>query len=179
LGPKTEGGDNWDITNRVKSILETRGYKVVLTKNSAEENPDLPARVALANGSNARAFVSIHSNSDGGTGPIGIIYCQHSGVLNDGQVNYADDSACPQSGLTEQSKTLSHNILNNIKTNLGLSPERFWGGDLGVLTNLKMPAALIEMFAHDQQSDLDKINGKEDTLAKSIADGIIQSMNGK
>lgn len=181
LGPKTEGGNNWDMVNRVKAILEVKGYKVALTKNSAADNPSLPQRVATANGLNGTIFVSLHSNSGGGSGPVGIVYCRHPDIIdNDGTVQYKDDNTCPSSDLTSRSKTISHNIVNSIKnSSLGLSHTTFWGSDLGVLNGLKMPGALIEMFFHDSQSDLNKVTGKEDILAQSIADGIMQTMGGK
>lgn len=172
IGDKTEAGNNFDIAVKTKNILEGKGVKVVITKANAEADPTLPERVSMANASNASVFVSLHSNSSGGPGPIGIVYC--AGPAN-GQVDYqAASCATTQVGL--QSRQLSKNIVNNITSTLGLSNARFWGGDLGVLTGLKMPATLIEMFAHDQQSDINKVSGKEDQLANAIASGILSSL---
>lgn len=175
-GVSFEGDHNWKIATKVKTLLEKKGLKVVMSKNTIEEDPSLPERVKKANQSNAGVMVSIHSNSDGGPGPIGIIYCKHSGVKSDGNVNYADTPSCPNSPNTTKSIAVGQMITPEIVTNLGLGSARFWGGDPGVLDGLNMPGMIIEMFAHDQESDLSKIDGKDDALAQSIADGIASFM---
>ena len=169
-GINNEGDHNWLIATKVKQNLQNQGYNVLLTKDSARADPALPERVQFANSKNAALFVSLHSNSNGGPGPIGIIYCPGPA---DGKVNYNLDS-CANDANAKHGRDISRSIVGRIVSNLGLSNPRYWGGDLGVLGGLKMPGALIEMFAHDQTSDLDKINGKEDALAKSISDGITQ-----
>lgn len=173
LGSKTEGGDNFDIAIRVKKILESRGVSVLMTKNDAVSNPTNESRVNFANSSNVSLFVSLHSNSDGGPGPIGIVYC--SGIPGNNSTDYKDDS-CAVGQLGQQSRQLAKNIVNNIVSTLGLNAGRFMGGELGVLKGLKMPGAVIEMFAHDVQSDVDKESGKEDQLANTIANGILASL---
>jgi N-acetylmuramoyl-L-alanine amidase len=175
-GVSFEGDHNWNIATKVKALLEKKGLKVVMSKNTVEEDPDLPERMRKANQSNAGVTVSIHSNSDGGPGPIGIIYCKHSGVVSDNKVNYADTSSCPSSPNTTKSVALAKAVTSKIITNIGLGNARFWGGDPGVLDGLNMPGIIIEMFAHDQESDLSKIDGKDDALAQSIADGIASFM---
>lgn len=172
IGDKTEAGNNFDIAMRVKNIIESKGIKVVMTKADVAANPTLPDRVKVANASNASVFVSLHSNAQGGVGPIGIVYC--AGPAN-GKVDYQPDS-CAATQIGQQSRQLSKNIVNNITSSLGLTNPRFWGGDLGALTGLRMPGTLVEMFAHDQQSDIAKVSGKEDQLANAIASGIMSSL---
>ncbi len=73
-----ERDSNLDMAQRVRTILEARGARVVLTRDT-EALPDgvpaeatgatanfieLQARVAIANAARADAFVSIHSNSN-------------------------------------------------------------------------------------------------------------------
>jgi N-acetylmuramoyl-L-alanine amidase len=175
-GVSFEGDHNWNIAVKVKALLEKRGLKVVMSKNAVDPDPPLEDRVKIINQSGAGVMVSIHSNSDGGPGPIGIVYCKHSGVANDGDVNYADSGRCPSSPNTEKSVALAKTIISSVSTNIGLGGARYWGGDPGVLTNLNMPGAIIEMFAHDVESDLSKVDGKDDVLAESIANGIASFM---
>tara|TARA_Y100001970_G_scaffold286901_1_gene410225 strand:- start:13018 stop:14124 length:1107 start_codon:yes stop_codon:yes gene_type:complete len=54
-----------DVSKRVAYILSSRGVIVQLTRNK-EIDLDLPSRVAIANRSNANAFVSIHANASRG-----------------------------------------------------------------------------------------------------------------
>ena len=51
-----------EISLQVARILESKGVKVRLTRNS-EVDLDLPPRVAIANRLRANAFVSIHANA--------------------------------------------------------------------------------------------------------------------
>ncbi|MFA5158260.1 MAG: N-acetylmuramoyl-L-alanine amidase [Patescibacteria group bacterium] len=168
-GVNNEGDHNWLIATKVKSNLQAAGYEVAFTKDTAASNPDLPVRVNTANASGAAFLISLHSNAKGGVGPIGIVYCDEAA---DGKVNYEDDE-CANNANTKHGRDMSHAVVGNLVANLGLTNPRYWGGDLGMLTGLQMPAMLVEMFAHDQESDLAKIDGKSDILAKSISDGII------
>lgn len=168
-GVSNEGDHNWLIANKVKANLETAGFEVVFTKDSADSNPALPQRVSRANASGAAFLISFHSNAKGGVGPIGIVYCDGP---SDGEVNYKPDT-CANDEISRHGRDMSHAVVRNIVSNLGLTNPRYWGGDLGALTGLNMPSMLVEMFAHDQVSDLEKIDGKADLLAKSISDGIL------
>jgi N-acetylmuramoyl-L-alanine amidase len=51
-----------DVARRTKSLLESAGFKVVLTR-SADTYVDLAQRAAIANASRADLFVSIHFNA--------------------------------------------------------------------------------------------------------------------
>lgn len=168
-----EGDHNWLIANKVKKNLEVAGFNVLLTKNSVTENPTLSQRSQFANQRGAAVYISLHSNASGGPGSMSIIYC--SGIAGDGSPNYKPDS-CAADANAKHGRDIGHAILSNIKTNFGLAPQDFWGGELGTLTGLQMPGVLIEMFAHDEMGDIQKVNGKSDLMAKSISDGILSIM---
>ena len=51
-----------DVSLQLARLLQARGVDVVLTRTS-EVDVDLPPRVALANASEADAFVSVHANA--------------------------------------------------------------------------------------------------------------------
>ena len=59
---------NWKIAQACKSKLESLGYFDVVLTRSENECPGLTERVHRAVNAGARAFVSIHINSGGGTG---------------------------------------------------------------------------------------------------------------
>ena len=54
---------NLDIAQRVKRILEAKGFKVVMTRNSDKFIP-LPKRAQIANDAKADLFVSFHVNAN-------------------------------------------------------------------------------------------------------------------
>lgn len=168
--------NNFLVAQKVKTILEGKGAKVALTKQNVNDNPVLAARSSLANSLGAGTFVSIHSNSGGGSGPIGILSCNHPEVAENNEPDYLSDSQCPQLDLTNRSKTLSRDIVENIKSAYGSPSAVYWGSDLGVLKGLTMPAVLVEMFYHDNSSDLAKYNADKDKMAQAIANGILKFM---
>ena len=187
----TEGGHNFLVAKEVQRVLESRGYTVILTRDDIRKDclgntypvgvaipesrvkEDFLCRKGKAINNNAAAFVSIHSNAGGGSGPLGIVACQHPGVKEDGDINYASDTQCPPGTLTSQSKDLSHKITDAIAQHFGFSTKQYWGGDPGVLEGLFMPATLVEIFFHDNRNDLAKANGKDRDMGEAIAQGIM------
>ncbi len=177
-GIDNEGDHAWNIANKVKKILEGKGISVGMTKSSAVEDKSLPERVKFANMSNASMFLSIHSDSGGGSGPTGIVWCKHSGIIDgNNKVDYASFSSCQSKDNLVQSQNIAKNIAEKIQSSFHFNGRtKYIAGDLGVLEGLKMPGALIEMFFHDNNNDLNKADGKDDQMAQAIADGIMQSM---
>ncbi len=70
-GGKVEDLYNWDIAQHCKKRLEEYGVRVVLTKNSAEQNPSFDSRVKGAARNGSVAFISIHNNSNSKTSAKG------------------------------------------------------------------------------------------------------------
>src|SRR3954470_20622016 len=60
-----------DVAQRLKRILQTQGYRVVMTRDSDVFIP-LPTRVAIANSNRGANFVSIHFNCASRVGANGI-----------------------------------------------------------------------------------------------------------
>lgn len=57
----TERKQVWDVSQKVKTILETNGYKVIVTKKSETDDLTLKQRAIIANEANAAIAVSIHN----------------------------------------------------------------------------------------------------------------------
>lgn len=174
VGPKTEGGNNFDVARRVVNILKGKGLSASLTRASTTDaaGPSLSDRVRFANEHNARLFVSIHSNASGGTYTMGLVYCP---LASDGKVNFAPVSCASKTPNGQASTKLAQNIIDNISSTFGFPP-RIDGADPGVLNGLRMPAALIEMFFHDHAASVEKVKGREEEMAQAIANGIISSL---
>ena len=60
-----EGTQNFKLAARLKACLEARGFTVLLTRNSIEDDPSLEERGRLAGESHADLFLSLHSNAPG------------------------------------------------------------------------------------------------------------------
>lgn len=60
-----------DVSQRLKTILENAGYKVIMTRNSDVFVP-LPTRVAIANAYHNAVFICVHFNSATRSGANGI-----------------------------------------------------------------------------------------------------------
>jgi N-acetylmuramoyl-L-alanine amidase len=59
----SEHAYNWDVTNRLKKILEGRGAKVVLTRtNDTGVGPCINERAAIGNRAKADAALSVHAD---------------------------------------------------------------------------------------------------------------------
>jgi N-acetylmuramoyl-L-alanine amidase len=144
VGRLNEGICTRDIGERVKSILESRGEKIVYCRVDESYN-DLSYRVSLANESGAALFVEIHLNAGGGHGVE--IYTYGAKEIPEARA-----------------------VLNNIValgfTNRGIKD----GSHLYVIRNTNMPAMLIECCFVDSEEDYNLYNA--DKIALAIANGL-------
>ncbi len=62
-----EGTRNFVLANLLKKSLEDKGFEVLLTRESIEDNPSLEERGKLAGERGALLFISLHSNAPGGS----------------------------------------------------------------------------------------------------------------
>lgn len=69
-GATGERQNMWETAQIIKSKLEAAGYKVVLTKNSADDTAGFVNKVKIANNSGAALAVSLHYD---GTGTFGVL----------------------------------------------------------------------------------------------------------
>lgn len=60
-----EGTQNFILAGYLKAALEEKGFAVLLTRNSIEDDPSLEERGKLAGDNKAILFLSIHSNAPG------------------------------------------------------------------------------------------------------------------
>ena len=60
-----EGTQNFKLACFLKVALESKGFSVLLTRNSIEEDPSLEERGKLAGDHHATLFLSLHSNAPG------------------------------------------------------------------------------------------------------------------
>ena len=122
------------IAEYLKSILEAKGAKVILTRTTdvdvygphASGVDELQARVNVANGNQADAFISIHINSFSNPNVGGIA------------TYYFDGS--------DQSKKLASSVQEQIAEHSGFNGDRgIQPGNLYVLRHSLMPSILVEL----------------------------------
>ena len=122
------------IAEYLKSILEAKGAKVILTRTTdvdvygphASGVDELQARVNVANGNQADAFISIHINSFSNPNVGGIA------------TYYFDGS--------DQSKKLASSVQEQIAEHSGFNGDRgIQPGNLYVLRHALMPSILVEL----------------------------------
>ena len=90
--------DVWDVSQKVKTKLEQAGYKVVLTKNSAEDSVGLKKRAEIANNAGAAIAVSIHNDYGQNFNQWGEVYVQKVGLYRgDPKVEFKDAEVAEKS----------------------------------------------------------------------------------
>lgn len=155
---------NLAITLKVRDILTTQGIKVVMTRTTNtdldpsvtwELNTDLLNRAAIANSSNASAFVSIHANAltDNNDNPITSI----SGVLGtyfDRNVGYAASYYTKSGGYTFDpqaeanaplSLALANSVAQGVAAQTGQIQRPTESHNYVVLDHSEVPSTLVEV----------------------------------
>lgn len=142
-----------DISQRVASILKSKGYKVALSRDD-DTYLGLQERCDFTEAENPEIFVSIHVNSAVATEPYGIethYYHEHS---------------------KELAEIIQDHLVKDISTkDRGILKSKFY-----VINHTDVPAVLVEtgfLSNADERAELITEKRKQDT-AKSIADGIIE-----
>ena len=147
------------ICSKLKIMLESQGYQVVLTRED-DSRLSKEERVSAANESGADLLVSVHSN-----------YSENDGSLS-GAVS------CYQEG-DRKSRTLAENIQAQLIEETGAADGGYLAGDYTILNDTEMPAVLIQpgyLSNADEAASLADDSYQNDT-AKGIAYGIIASLD--
>ena len=154
-----------DVSLQVARLLQARGVMVLLTRTS-DVDLDLPPRVALANGSDADAFVSIHANalSMGRPDVNGIESFFFAGGANAGRSRQLADA------VQRQMVAISPGTPDR-----GVKPGRFF-----VIRRTTMPATLVEMGFVTGRLDASRLRDPEyrRRMALALAGGILDYLRG-
>ena len=150
-GDITEKSITLDVSKRVKNILEKKGYKVEMTRDT-DKSVSLQDRVAFSEEKHPDIFISIHVNSSEKPEITGIethYYRQESLSL---------------------AQTVHASLASNIKSkNRGLFKSKFY-----VINHTTAPAILIEIgFISNAGERSELISDKrKQATAKAIAEGV-------
>ena len=151
------------IAEYLKSILEAKGAKVILTRTTdvdvygphASGVDELQARVNVANGNQADAFISIHINSFSNPNVGGIA------------TYYFDGS--------DQSKKLASAVQGQIAEHSGFNGDRgIQPGNLYVLRHSLMPSILVELgfISNPKEEGHLKESSTRQQFANELAKGL-------
>ncbi len=142
-----------DVSERVSSILKSKGYKVAMTRND-DTYVSLQDRVDFSENEAPEIFVSIHVNSAVATEPKGI------------ETHYYHDYS------KDLAKVIHSHLIKDIDTkDRGLVKSKFY-----VINHTTVPAILVEMgFISNEEERAELISDKrKQKTAKAIAEGIIE-----
>ena len=142
-----------DVTQRVASILKSKGYKVALTRKD-DTFVSLQDRVTFSENETPEIFVSIHVNSAVATEPKGI------------ETHYYHDYS------VQLAKVVHSHLAKDIDTkDRGLFKSKFY-----VINHTTVPAILVEMGFISNEEERNELvsDSRKQKTAKAIAEGIIE-----
>lgn len=157
---------NWAVAEKLKSKLEAKGIKVIMTKNSQDADLGNIERAEIANNANANIELRIHCDSRGGNLGAFTIYSE--------QVT---------SYMTSEIKEKSKNYANTIHQEFlkatgagdkGVKEQQLTGFNWG-----KTPQVLVELDDMDDLSMAQKLNSSDyqDKCAEGLYNGLLKILN--
>ena len=157
------------ISLKLRTSLEARGYRVIMTRSTNKGTYSCVERAQVANDNNADVFVRIHANADPNsssrTGAMTICITKHNPYI---------------SKMYKQSRLLSDKILNSYVKATGCKKEYVWERDDMSGNNWsKVPTTLIEMGYMTNAAEDRKMQNADyqKKMVSGIASGIDQYFN--
>lgn len=154
---------NLMVAQKLQSILEERGYTVIMTRDNHDVNMSNSERAAIANEANAAAFIRIHANgaeNSSANGAMTICQTQNNPY---------------NASIYEQSKALSTDVLDALVAETGCKKEYVWETDsMSGVNWCQVPVTIVEM-GYMTNSAEDSLMATEDyqwKIATGIANGV-------
>lgn len=172
---------NLKVANKVKALLEAKGYNVAMTRytdvsvsGTTNLSTELLARAAMANAAKADIFVSIHHNSAGYASTITGIETFYYGYYPgyEPQINQAMHLDPTR---LANSVTLADEIQSSLIRATGAKDRGIYDETFAVLRETAMPAVLLELGFMSNATELAKLatDSYQNVLAQAVANGII------
>lgn len=159
FGGRRESDDALRLAQAVGDILSANGYDIDYTR-TGDINQTVAQKAQLANDAGADLFISLHRNMASYPG-------QYDGV----QTLIYD-----QSGIKlPMAKNINANLESVGFKNINVESRP----DLAVLRRTNMPALLVEAGFIDSDKDNQIFDTRFDEMAQAIADGIMETLQGR
>ncbi|MDF1811701.1 MAG: N-acetylmuramoyl-L-alanine amidase [Verrucomicrobiales bacterium] len=169
---------NLDLSLRLKSALERRGFRIVMTR-SDDRFIELGHRVAIANAQKRAIFISIHHNSTAGRTATGVetYALAPQGTASTNEANRAGWSSSLSGNIRDAENialaTAVHaHVIHDLKpTDRGIKRARF-----NVLRGINKPAILYEGGFLTNPTEAAKIHDPayRQRTAESIANAVVK-----
>lgn len=170
-----------DVARRLETLLERRGYTVVLTRKT-DERVELAQRALIANRAKADLFVSIHFNSlfpDTKTSGAEVFTFTRAGQRSDssrglGQEDDTEEDPAPVNRHDAWSVALAQALHRRTVQALKLPDRGHKTKHLGMLRALNCPGALVESGFLSNETEARKIAtpAYRQQIAEALAAGI-------
>lgn len=161
---------NMQVSSKLKTELENRGYTVIMTRKENEkeklaERSSLIKRINLANNSNADLFISIHHNSAGAE-------AQGIETYYSSKPQEAEFGGNLDSNRIEKSKQMARDINNEIANKLHLKNRGAKDSAYMVCMDTKMPAVLVEVgfITNKEEAERCSDSNNQQKVAEAIAE---------
>lgn len=158
---------NMDVALKLKSILENKGYKVIMTKTLDAESPGNIDRAEVGNKNNADLVVRIHADSSENSSVTGV------SMLVPSETGYSKP-------ITAVSKKYGNIVLNKIVSDLGVKNRGVVAhSDMTGFNWSKVPVILVEMgfMSNSVEDKLINSENYKGKMANALASGIELSLN--